>query len=40
MLPPGRVSHDKTKILMPVEQFVISLEEKTQEDITSYRTKD
>ena len=42
MLPPGRASHDKTKILMPIEQFVISLslEEKAQEEVTSYGTKD
>ena len=40
MLPPGRVSADKTKILMPVESFVISFEEKAQEEVTMYGTKD
>ena len=40
MLPAGRVSQDKTKVLMPIEQFVISLEEKAQEEVVSYGTKD
>ena len=40
MLPAGRVSQDKTKVLMPIEQFVISLEGKTQEEVVSYGTKD
>ena len=40
MLPAGRVSQDKTKVVMPIEQFVISLEEKAQEEVVSYGTKD
>ena len=40
MLPEDRVSKDQNEILWPVERFVISMEERAQEEHTQYGTKD